>query len=168
MIDFATLKKALYNWVKTETDVTVIWMDQSEVRPPRPYVGLKLISGPLKLGTDDLRQDNPGEFSVQGLRQFTLSVNAFGADSLALLSGLQTSTDKPTVIETLAADGIGIVQAGQIQDLTTGLDNRFESRHQMDVTLYGKDIETDADVGTIEDVELTEQVQGTTIVIDTP
>lgn len=167
MIDFAPIRKAIYTWIKTELDVVAIWEQQSEQRPPRPYVSMKLIVGPVKTGHDDLRQDTSGSFSVQGLRVLTLSLNVYGQDAMSLMSRLQTSTEKPSVQEELRKEGIAFIRAEGIQDLTVALDNRFETRAQMDVLFHIKDIESDSALTTIDDVEVTEQIHDETVIIDT-
>lgn len=166
MIKFDLLKLAIYNWVHKELGLTAIWEEQSEVRPAKPYVSMKLITGPVKTGTDDLRQDAEGVFSVQGLRMLTLSVSVYGADSLASLSTLQTSIEKPSVQEVLRSAGLSFIRADAVQDLTIQRENRFESRHQMDVQFYTAEVEVDDGMTTIDTVELNNEVDGSVTVIN--
>lgn len=165
MIPFATLKLALYNVVSTELDCTTIWADQSEVRPPRPYASLKLTSGPVVVANDEVRQPTSGSFEVAGLRRMTLSVQAFGEGALERMSRLQTALSKESVLESLDKSGVAIVEVAGVQNLTGLLDNRFETRAQMDVGFYAAENESDS-TDFVESVEVTSEPDSDTFVVE--
>lgn len=165
-IPFASIKLAIYNVVRRELDVTTIWADQSEVRPERPYASIRLTSGPIVVGSDEGREPVSGQFTVEGLRQLVMSVQAFGDSAIERMSKLQTALSKDSVVEELDASGIAVYDVGAVQNLTALLENRFETRAQMDLSMYVTDAEVD-DTGYIEDVEVTNEVNDDTIVVET-
>lgn len=165
MISFASIRSALYNVVSTELDVVTIWADQSEVRPPRPYASMKLIAGPVVIANDEVRQPSTGVFAVAGLRQLTLSVNAFGEGAMEMMSRLQTALSKDSVADTLAAYDIAVTDVGAVQNLTTLLENRYETRAQMDIRFYVSENENDS-VTFIDSVEVTSEPDSDTDLIE--
>jgi len=161
MIDLAKARLALHNWVKTELEIEAIWEDQGYPRPQLPYASLKIISGPIRAGTDELRQVSSGVFSVAGLRRIVVSVQVYGEDALLKGSALQTSLSKHSTSASLNAGGLALIRATDVKDVTVALDNRFESRAHLDAEFYLAENEVD-DPGLIEKVEVTNEVDGST------
>ena len=164
-MSFADIRQGIYNWVRTESNLTVIWADQSEVRPPRPYVALKLISGPRRRGHDDLRQNGLGVFEVHGQRQWTCSVNVIGSGAMDTIMLLQDSLEKPSVQDSLRVKKLAFVKAEVAQDATLELDTGYESRAQMDVFFTSTALLEDTNTTNIENVELENEIDGKIIII---
>jgi hypothetical protein len=132
----STIEAAWYKFVNdnTESEVTVIFADESAPRPNKPYITLKIISGPNAKGFDDIRYINNTEFSLSGMRQYSLSIQGFGVDMHDALSKLQTILDSPNVIAQLKEDAdIAIVNKGSVSDITVALETSFERRFNMDI-----------------------------------
>lgn len=164
---FADIRQAIYNWVKVESDLTVIWKDQSEARPPRPYIALKLISGPRKVGHDDLRQGIVG-VEVHGQRHWTCSIDVIGAGAMDMISQLQTSLEDPEVLAGLRARGLAVIKSEDAVDLTTPLDTGFETRAKMDVLFSANVTRSQPDpTGAIENVSGTNQIDGEPFTVET-
>lgn len=164
MIDFSEVRRALISWVQSELEIDCIWEDQGAPRPNLPYASAKIISGPRRSGSDEIRRKAGPVYYVAGMRQITLSVQVYGAEALNKVSQLQTSLEKPSVLGTLRTYGIAFVRAEAVNDTATALDNRFESRAQMDVILSVVDNDDD-DIDYISNVEVVNQVDGSTSTI---
>lgn len=144
-IAWADIKAALYTWVASETGLTTIWSDQNAPQPATPYITLKIISGPVKIGgSDSIVWDVASQsFFLGGQRQFTLSIQSFGAGGLQAMSDLLTSTENPDVITASFSDnGVAVANTPSVTDLTQMLSTTFEERQSMDVMFYTMDNKT--------------------------
>lgn len=164
MIDWGETRRALISWVQTQIEIDCVWEDQGAPRPNLPFASAKIISGPRRKGTDELRRKSGPVYYVAGMRQITLSVQVYGAEALNKVSELQTSLEKPSVLGTLRSYGIAFVRAEAVNDTSTALDNRFESRAQMDVILSVVDNDDD-DIDYIANVEVANLVDDSTSTI---
>lgn len=167
MLDLAPYRKAIYDWAKLELEMEFIWADQNAHRPNKPYGTLKIIPGFSKIGaTDNITHKLDGVFNVAGTREFTLSLNCYGDSALERANFVSSSIEKPTVIETFSAAGLVVVRVEQVNDLSKTMDNAYETRSQIDVRFRLKTIVED-DVGIIETVEILNNINGETLIIDT-
>jgi uncharacterized RDD family membrane protein YckC len=135
-IVFSTLKTSLYDWAvaNVPAGMPVVYYFPNAPRPTVDYVTL-LISSVSQIGWDYQPRptNNPGDIEGIGDREFTLQVQAYGGDPLTVLENLRTSLQKPTVLDTLRADGIVFVNWFTINDITDLVDSRFEQRATLDL-----------------------------------
>lgn len=155
MLNLPSFKEFVYDWLTSIVDptVTVIWENQAEHRPKKPYISLNIISGPVKRGQDDILIDDLGRTTVSGLREMTVSTNYFGENAVGELGIVQTSFELPSVIEEFADQNICLVMDGGIKNLTSLMENRFETRAQMDIRFRVTDMMTDQNSTWVETVE---------------
>jgi len=136
------LKKAWYDFVKSvvPSPWTVTFADQKDdaPRPPKPYLTLKIITGPQKKMLKDIKRFIPGENNDQaflvGLRSYSLSIQAYGADFDDALGDVITLLDEPDKRQILRNSDIGSIVAGGILDISQRLPTGFESRASLDIT----------------------------------
>lgn len=175
-IPVAAIKKALYNWLKEELKDTavgpekIVWLDQDAPRPSRPYVGMRVLAGPVQVGDDEEREVSPGIVNVTGNRTLTFTVSVYGSDSYEIACKLHSSTSKKTVQGALySTGGLSVVERQDVQNVTTKLDTKNESRFEFD-TVFGCVSSVHDEVGVIEDVEVTNEIPDpdSTQVIETP
>lgn len=152
---FQEIKDAIYTWASSNVTAQVIWAEQEGPRPERPYLTLKLITGPTKtMAIDNFKYDNDlTKFVLNGDRSVVLSINAFGNDAFDLLATLQNSLDDPTVIDELFENSLSILDDGDIRDVTLALETSFETRAVMEVT-FGYAHKRETSVVDIQKVEL--------------
>jgi hypothetical protein len=55
-MNWTTIQNAIHDWFETATGITAIWADQNAPEPGYPYATLNIISGPIKVGMDELVQ----------------------------------------------------------------------------------------------------------------
>lgn len=141
MINLPLIKETLVKWVQdnalnaSDEDLgagQVIFEDQSEQRPSGEYASLKVIAGPQRIGHDVLLNSTP-EFSISGLREFTLSVNLYRTDALERVTRLHSKIQDPLILEMFQAIGLAYISETTIRDLTRPVGPRFEKRFQFDV-----------------------------------
>lgn len=141
MINWRLIQEVLVKWVQdyalnySEEDLgegQVIFEDQSEQRPNGEYASLKVIAGPQRIGHDVLLNATP-DFSISGLREFTLSINLYRTDALERAASLHSRIQDPLVLEMFQAIGLAYISETPIRDLTRPVGPRFEKRFQFDV-----------------------------------
>lgn len=113
-------------------------------RPKPPYITIKIISGPRPRGFDELRkrQGTP-IFESGGIRQYTLSLQAFGMGGHDALSDLVAKMDDSYASIELKRI-VGIVDRGDVLDISALLETGYERRAQLDVIFNAaKNIETE-------------------------
>lgn len=135
----------------------MIFADQAQQRPGRPYCSIKVANSGSKSGTDEIRISG-GTFTQCGPRGAMLSINIFGTGALDLMERLRDSVDQPSVVQnSFAAQGIAVEDVSDVRDLTdTSLEeNVFISRAQMDVTIrYSTNVDDTAGSGEIDHVTM--------------
>ncbi|MCK5603480.1 hypothetical protein KAR91_16465 [Candidatus Pacearchaeota archaeon] len=159
-IAWTSIKVALHTWVSGQSGITTIWANQNAPQPATPYITLNIISGPVKIGGSDTMfwDDVNDVFVLGGERQFTLSIQSFGAGGLQAMSDLLTSTEIPPVItDSFTDNGLAVGNNPAITDLTQMLSTTFEERKSMDVIFYTMD-NTELTMTYIESVELNAEI----------
>lgn len=141
MIQWPLIQEVFVKWVQdnalnyNDEDLgagQVIFEDQSEQRPSGPYASLKVIAGPQRIGHDVLLNATP-DFSISGLREFTLSVSLYRTDALERAASLHSKIQDPLILEMFQAIGLAYISETPIRDLTRPVGPRFEKRFQFDV-----------------------------------
>lgn len=159
------IETAWYEFVRNFTTVenlTVIFADELSPntgqgpRPPRPYVTLKIISGPEPVYQfDDFRFNSAtNKFEICGLRQYSISIQSFGVDAIEALSELQMKLDLPEAIQCFHESDadISIVNKGPVTNISSLLETGFEDRASMDV-VFNTTKSVESDPGIIEKID---------------
>lgn len=141
MATHSQIKSAWYEFVSQNVapEVTVVFAEavtgNPSPRPPKPYVTIKVISGPIATGLDEYRLNVGGTFDVTGLRKYTVNLQAFGVEAYDILATLQTLIDnrEKRAVLTDQAD-ISVVNRGAVTDLSELLETGYESRASLDIT----------------------------------
>lgn len=148
---WATLEDAIHAFFVAATGLaatSVVWSEQANPQPARPFATLKILSGPVRLSpVDEVRQSyNSGAtlgqeitHTVVGQREITVSCQVFsdnvhGASSArAVLAKAQTGLFLPTIRYALNAVGLSVIASDAINDLTELVSNKFQSRANLDI-----------------------------------
>ncbi len=160
-MDWPAIEDALHDWLKAATGVTCIWAEQSGPQPRPPYCTLR-IDGPRRLGgADELRQEAAGEDVRQlvvGQRELTVQCQAFtaGTNGLAtareLLTKAQVRLSLPSVRDQLSEVGLTVIDEGNVQNVSTVLETKWQGRAALDVR-FGCADSAHERAGSIETVE---------------
>lgn len=147
---------------------TVIWDDESGVRPKLPCITLKLVTKSVKLGAkDELRYKGSDSFTLNGQRTGLLSVNAFGLDAIQVANDLKDSLQLEAAMSLLRAKEISILAESDVRDLSELRDTKIEKRAQFDLTLgYTRII--DEAITPIESVEIDDALSGDSFMVELP
>ncbi len=150
-----TLKTDLYDLMQPIITGTVIWSDQNSARPSLPYAAMKIMS--IGRVHEDYYPDpdDDGIQTVKGDREFTLSVQRFGTDSVEALQLVSDKLRLTTNIDDFIAAKLPLVSAESVVDVAALLDNtQIEPRASLDIKLRMKSSLAD-DVGWIQTVSIT-------------
>lgn len=158
------IKKAWFNFVKASvpSEWTVTYSDQKDdaPRPPKPYITLKIISGPKPKMLKDIKMfvaGNDNSFLV-GERRYTLSIQAYGADFNDALGDIITYLSDDDKRDALRAADIGSVVSNGILDISKRLPTGFESRASLDI-LFNSSNTKETGIGTIENVTISGELE---------
>lgn len=166
-VDLPNLKKGVYTWIVRElngTDVSpdrIFWVEPNAPRPPRPCVGMDIVTGAVQTAHDQRVETSPGVWEVSGQRRITVSVIVYGEDSDVLANRLHSSLELETTREILRAYGLGFIRQEDVVDVSQLLDTKFERRNQFDVAFHVVSRRTE-NVGYVETVEIENEDTGTT------
>lgn len=141
------IEKEIVRWSKVESGVGIaLWDEQATQDPgegekfPKPYLSLKIISGPLPISERRVEPvgNQPGDidkFEISKVFQFTLNVAivADKSENLKILNDLQMSLEKDTVRENFNRNGFTFIETANILDDTTLLSTMYELRANMDI-----------------------------------
>ncbi len=182
IVDRKSIEDAWFTFVDDNTPggVTVIFAEEvtgsQAPRPQKPFITIKLLSGPTTKSMDDLRfKNDPGPpeenntiYTLAGLRQYTVSLQAFGIGSQDNLSLVQTLLEDPDERQKLKTADISIVNRGQVLDISEIVDVGFERRHVLDI-IFNSSSNVDVAPGSIEKATISgklKKADGTEIIID--
>jgi hypothetical protein len=150
-----TLRDDLYTLFKPLISETLIHGDGNAPRPALPYVSMKVMS--MRRVKNDWYSEDiglDGLQTVKGDREFTLSFQRFGNDSVEALDTLANKLRLTTVIDKFNNAKLPIVMAEDVVDVAALLDkSQIEPRASLDVFMRLKSVLTD-NVGYIDTVDI--------------
>lgn len=92
---------------------------------------------------------------ILGLREATVNIQAFGADSIEALSILSANLERPTIVDEFFIANIAVNDVQDVTDLTELLDGRqYHERGSLDITISYDRAAVD-DPGWFDKVEIT-------------
>lgn len=175
-----TLAEALRVWVRDAAsfdDEKVIFSEENTVRPPVPFITLRIGTLTPLGAADELVEetdlDGPaGQEITQtiiGRRSLDVSIQCFGRtkkhSAMKILSLVQLSLSKESVQSALDDAGVSVFDTGTVQNTTGLLETEYESRALLEIECYVT--ETDSDTTTfIESAEVTNEVSDAVIIIE--
>lgn len=130
----------------------VIFADQGEARPERPYADVD-VGAIEQRGRDEWRGvDADGLRDVTGPRAVRVTVQVYGPDAMELAERARAALWRETVGDTLRSAGIVFYNAEPVLDITTEIETDLEPRAAFDALFGVASLQTE-NVGVIECVE---------------
>lgn len=178
VIDWATIRDAIYDWFFAATELPTIWADQDAPQALYPYATLNVVGGPRRIGGKDniIRTTDLGqvgeevELSHEGPRLFTVgcqihvgqSTDANGirqepspaSNARALMSTAEAALEFETARQLFKDAALAFVRTFSVQSLDVVIAGEFISRVQMDVEFATK-LKAVERVTFIEKIEIT-------------
>jgi len=165
MISIGTLKDGLYDFMDAlcthqDLDFTIQWAQDNQNKCDLPRIELSILSLP-SVGTPiQLSPDDDGFATLVQESNFILRILAAGENSLALCTLLKMAQYVPEVIEDLREDtGLSILNSTEPTNVSGFNDQYVEERWTIDLTFTFAYNMEDIDVGVIEHIELTGELE---------
>lgn len=170
MITFSTMRTAIKTWIDNNSGSIAIRANQNAPAPGEQNSSYFtfLINSFSQVGREDMGSAGTPDTEIEILsnHEFTLEVQAFGANAVELAVNLRNSLNNPNVHDQLRDDGsIVVFDVTPILDISAidpGAQTKFEERASFDVMCRTNDIISDVPVGRIQIVEM----EGTYILPD--
>lgn len=164
---------AIYDWIEGvtrgifEDSLRIIWRDQSEAAPPRPFVSLKFTYGPAPIARDAsvINKKSTGAVTTAIQMEATLSIQVFGNTKIhkpmayQLAIDLNSSLLRQSVKDSLKKKDIAIQSLGKPQNMTALEESQYEERAGFEVGLGLVQNLVD-DPGFIETINVQELIDG--------
>ena len=144
MIDFTALEDATYQIVQPIVDVTTIFANQNAPRPPLgTYVAIYFMDFE-QIGATDWRQvDNAGTSAYVNQYALTVSFRALRGDANEVISKLQGSLSKDSVIDSFLAAGLSISTYFAVLETEVPQQTEWEQIAELQVVFFYHVAETD-------------------------
>jgi hypothetical protein len=129
----SALNHALYAWLDGATTWPVVLMEQNAPRPNTSYVGWRL--GNSKRVAEDYAgaPDAGGDSTVVGNREMIAEVQAYGSGARQQLENCRDALSMETVRDILRNSSCCVIEATDVQNLSTVLNNAYEERALLEV-----------------------------------
>lgn len=129
-----SIKADIYGLIAPLLTDKAIWLDQNAPRPALPYVGMKITPYRAIKYDNYAEPDVNGIAKITGQREFTLSVQRYGDDSVTVLQDLMNDLRRITTQDAFMVKGIAIADTAMpVTDISIALDGvKFEPRAAVD------------------------------------
>lgn len=139
--------------LQVDKGIVSIIQDQNFPRPDNQYITI-LIGPQTRIGRAyTFRPDNAGTMEIVGNREFTVFLQAYGTDSMQILSDLRDSLEKQSVISFFCENEIANAETLLLTDISQLLDSQYEPRAALDLLFRTASVITDQ-------VDLIEEIEG--------
>lgn len=135
------IKDAIYNLLvgdqdnPTLVDRECLWAKENRPKSNKSFIMLDL-SPERGLGDDKKDLLNPSKQRISGIKECTLSLNAYGLGSNDILQTLWQKLQTDSVLNRCFAQGIAFLEASAVNDLTELIDARkYFERAQLDLRI---------------------------------
>jgi hypothetical protein len=141
--DLAAMRRALHDWLRTQTGLQVIWGHQNAPVPPCPFASLTLVFGPRAIARlDEVRfSENMASthLTARGPRTLSVSCGAYakpyeaGKTATDYLLKAQASLRLPSVRTELGRAGLTVLEDMGVCEIPEVVSKSWISRAHMDV-----------------------------------
>lgn len=135
----------------------VVWANQDGVRQKNPLVTLMMYSFQGEAMEDRIKTNADGEMNIKTPTAFVLEVRYFGEKKsypVDILDGLVRDFEKPSIVDKCFNNGVAVLYADPVQDITATLENNQQYEPAAAVDLHCRFTgEVIDDVGVIESVD---------------
>jgi hypothetical protein len=170
MLDITAIEDALRTWVISVIGIEVIFAHPSAPRPSVPYVLINVYQNvPIgwKESSSVLLIDNSIDITYSGYEEIAVSINTYYGTAYKNATIIKDSLERVTVLEQLFTAGLGYKTSGTVRDIPEIVDLTFEPRAQFDCFFHVRSLDTE-NVESIQSVELTNELDGSTTIVQKP
>ncbi len=169
------VRATLYEWLRDVADYPVVFAESSDPRPSEPHLVFKLFPSLVRIGGRDEHRpatEAGGSYTIISHRMMTVTITAAGwpvgqgdelddkVEATHILTEVQLSLERPTVLESLQAIDLSVLSEGDIIDVSAVQETETEPRAVLDIIL-GIRFDVTDDPGIIEKVKISGALDST-------
>lgn len=170
MININALEDALYAWITGVSTLEVIFAHPNAPRPTSPYVYLNIYQSTQigwKESSSILLIDNSIDVSYSGFEEIAVSINTYYDVAFRNATQIKDSLERVTVTEQLFAAGLGYKNSSSVREMPEIVNMTYEPRAQFDCFFHVRSLDTE-NIETIQSVELTNEIDNSTTIVQKP
>lgn len=171
MLNITDIEDALYEWVFGITNVKTIFAHPNAPRPKgQPYILIHIVQNvPVGIAESEytLLGDNSIDIDHSNVEDIFVSINTYRGNAHQLATKLKDSLARVTVTDQLFSAGLGYSRASFVQDIPEEINKRWEERAQFDCFFFTRSLDEE-NIETIQKIEITNELDGTTTVVEKP
>ncbi len=132
----AVIEQDIKEWVEAITSLDCVQEDAKYENPEieGDFTSYDLGS-PRMFGEDSRSYDSGDNFKYQGVRALSVTVTIYANNALKLISDLQSSLGRDTILQGFNEKGFSILSIQGTQNVTALLDTGYERRAVLDFTI---------------------------------
>lgn len=170
MLNITNIEDALYTWVTDVAALATIFAHQNSPRPTDPYVLINILQS-TPLGREEseatLQIDDSIDVDYSNVEELFVSINTYYSGAFQTATKLKDSLGRITVQETLFGSGLGYLRTGAVLDIPEEINENWEQRGQFDCFFSVRSLDEE-NIETIQKIEITNELDGTTTIIAKP
>ena len=169
-VDITTLEKALYDWINAAISMETIFAHQNAPKPTGQFALVNLVQN-TALGHCESDLERQGNDSIKAeysqVYNLMVSVNVFRDDAFSKVVALRDSICKITVKDDLWAAGLAFATTSDVRDIPDVTDKNWEERAQIDFFFHVRSLTSEI-INEIKKVEITNEIDGSTTIVEQP
>lgn len=164
------IEDALYAWINGILGIQAIFAYPSAPRPTSSYAYINVYQNQNR-STRGYESEELVDESIDNVyshsQEIIVSINTFYGGAVDLADTIRNSVDRVDVRESLWAAGLGIGPATIAEKIPEIIDRKYEERARFDMSFFIRSEATE-NIETIKKIELTNEIDGTTVTIEEP
>lgn len=170
MLNIVNIENAIRVWAFGISGIQTIFAHPNAPRPITPYVLINIIQNtPIGIQESELTllQDDSVDIDYSNVEELFVSINTYYAGAYQTATKLKDSLGRITVTDQLFAAGLGYNRATTVNDIPEEINKQWEQRAQFDCFFFTRSLDEE-NIETIQKVEITNELDGSTIIIEKP
>ena len=164
-----TILETLYNWVKIQNGIEVIYAYQNAPALENLYATLEIVNDSstsfAQIESNDLQIDKTVDISIRINFETFVSINIFGTEAYEKALQLKQSLYSQATTDLFNENNIGFVRTSDIRKLNEIIRQQYEPRSQFDLFLNTRQIAIE-NIETIQKFELTNSITQETRILE--
>ena len=170
MLNIVNIENVIRVWAYGVSGIETIFAHPNAPRPITPYVLINIIQNTpigIQEHQDTLLQDDSIDIDYSNVEELFVSINTYYAGAYQTATKLKDSLGRVTVTDQLFAAGLGYKNATTVNDIPEEINKQFEERAQFDCFFFIRSLDEE-NIETIQKIEITNELDNTTITIEKP
>lgn len=170
MLNIVNIENAIRVWAYGVSGIKTIFAHPNAPRPITPYVLINIIQNTpigIREHQDTLLGNKSIDIDYSNVEELFVSINTYYAGAYQTATKLKDSLGRVTVTDQLFAAGLGYKNATTVNDIPEEINKQWEQRAQFDCFFFTRSLDEE-NIETIRKIEITNELDNTTITIEKP